>query len=133
MFFILSSIKRDGRGVEVRVDLGEGQSCRGVGLVGDRFEGDTFEGLSRGVRGDALTFWGHLYMFINIFPYRQIITWTVTICVPLSNCSSKRVAESKFTYLQPLQLWTSKGGSIGSTPGCGPRDPSSIPAWGKLV
>ena len=25
---------------------------------------------------------------------------------------------------------TSKGGSIGSTPACGPRHPSSNPAWG---
>ena len=28
---------------------------------------------------------------------------------------------------------TSKGGSIGSMPACGPRDSSSNPAWGKLV
>ena len=26
---------------------------------------------------------------------------------------------------------TSKGGSIGSTPACGPRDPSSNPTWEK--
>ena len=28
---------------------------------------------------------------------------------------------------------TSKGGSIGSTLACGPRDPSINPNWGKLV
>ena len=28
---------------------------------------------------------------------------------------------------------TSKGGSIGSTPACSPRNPSSNPAWGKLA
>ena len=32
---------------------------------------------------------------------------------------------------QPMKL--GKGGSIGSTPAFGPRDPSSNPAWGKLV
>ena len=28
---------------------------------------------------------------------------------------------------------TSKGGSIGSTPACGPRDLSSNPTWGNIV
>ena len=30
-------------------------------------------------------------------------------------------------------IHTSKGGSIGDTLACGPRDPSSMPAHGKLV
>ena len=38
-------------------------------------------------------------------------------------------------YNMPLNFAeiTSKGGSIGSTPACGPRNQSSNPAWGKLV
>ena len=39
----------------------------------------------------------------------------------------------KTIQLLDYKSGTSKGGSIGSTPACGPRDPSSNPAWGKLV
>ena len=42
-------------------------------------------------------------------------------------------SEHVFFWSMILCLPTSKGGSIGSMPACGPRYPSSNPTWGKLV